>query len=143
MAMVKRISGIAMFVVASCSMGLSSCARKEGPNTPFTKLVGTWKKVQFATDDNNNGQIDAWEISAVQPNITNTIEFRKDNTGVEKTSFSPDLDFKWSVVGDVSVLLTYNANDTLLYRLVSVTSSTLEMTTRGNISLAGYYYDRQ
>ena len=139
----KQTSLLLALIVISISLGLGSCAKKQQPDTPSTRIIGTWKKVKFATDDNNNGQIDSWEIFPVQPNITNTLEFKKDNTGVEKTTYSPDLDFRWQIVGDLSVMLSYSANDTVIYQLESINSGNMTLTTRNNISLAGYYYDKQ
>jgi len=141
--MYKRIPLLSALPVIAICIGLSSCAKKETPDTPSSRLVGTWKKVQFATDDNNNGTIDKWEIFGVQPNITNTIEFNKDNTGVEKTTFSPDLGFRWQIVGDLSVRISYDANDTVTYNIASVNSSSLNLTTRTTFSLVGYYYDKK
>jgi hypothetical protein len=141
--MMNRRSLFLLTAMLSISIGFNSCAKKESANTPSDRLIGKWKKVKFATDDNNNGQIDSWEISAVQPNIVNTVEFKKDNTGVEKTSGAFDLDFTWEIVGELSLQVIYSANDTIRYNLIDVNSSALNLTTRTSISLAGYYYDRQ
>lgn len=136
----KRISLILLFVIA-LSVGFGSCAKKESPQTPFTRLLGKWKRVKLATDDNNNGQIEDREIFPDLSNIVNTIEFKKDSTGVEKTTFSPDLEFHWQITGEGSVTLTYTANYSITYRIVSVTSHDLNLTTRTNTGLAGYYYE--
>ena len=137
----KSISLLLLFVIFSCSIGLSSCAKKEGVDTPFTRLVGKWKRVKLATDDNNNGQIEDREIFPDVANITNTIEFKKDSTGVEKTTFSPDLPFRWQITGEGAITLFYAANFTISYRVVSVTSHDLNLTTRATTGLVGYYYE--
>ncbi len=128
--------------IALC-IGWSSCKPKENITTPFTRLIGKWQKVRYATDDNGNGGLDEWEIHSTLPTNVETLEFKKDSTGVEKGTLSPDLKFHWFIGGDVSLYLVYSSGDTIAYKVVTNTAANLHLTTRTKLGLAGYYYDRK
>lgn len=138
-----RVSFSILSALLVISIGLSSCAKKEKPDTLFTRLIGTWKQVKQATDDNNNGTIDDWEITPLDPNLTNTMEFGKDSTGIDKKTYSLDLKFQWHILGESSIQLNYEANDTVIYRVVNASSNQLTLTTRLPQGLVGLYFERQ
>jgi len=123
-------------------IGLSSC-RKERLQTPFTRLIGKWKKTKFATDDNRNGVIDSREVHYVESGVNNEIFFKEDSTGIETTNSSPALNFKWQIVSGASVLVQYSANDTIIYKIVNVSSVDLTFTTESDLGLLWYYYVKQ
>ena len=123
-----------------------SCSKKHAPETPYTRLQGKWKKVQYATDDNNNGTIEASEIHPQPATIDDEITFTNEGTGVETTVSngiaSTPLTFDWKIVGGDSVWVAYKANDTLTYYITAVTSNNLQLTTPTQFGLASYYYSR-
>jgi hypothetical protein len=135
-----------IYLLLSClflSTGIVSCHKTETLSTPSSKLVGKWKQVRYATDDNANGQIDDWEIKAVDKSATNSIEFKKDSTGIESGTFSPDLPFSWMITGELSLMTIYNTGDTFLYKVTLVNAAHLYLTTKTKFGLAGYYYDTE
>lgn len=141
--MIKKAS---IFFLSGCialSMGWVSCKKEEKVATPFSRVIGKWKKVRFATDDNANGVLDEWEVRPVQAGITNVMEFKKDSTGVERTTFSPDLPFHWFIGGDVSLMTIYDTGDSIAYKVVLVSSANLHLSTKTKNGLVGYYYDTQ
>lgn len=124
--------------------GLIACTKKKAPDTPFTRVQGKWRKVKYATDDNNNGTIEASEIHAVPAKLDNEILFTNEETGVETTVDSGvtsiPLTFNWKIVGGDSVWVAYKANDTIVYFLTSVSSHDLTLTATTQFGLASYYY---
>ncbi len=142
-AMMKKASVFFFVGCIALSIGWVSCKKEEKLNTPSSRLLGKWKKVRYATDDNANGVLDEWEMRPVEPGITNVIEFKKDSSGIERTTFSPDLDFRWFIGGDVSLMTIYSTGDTIAYKVVLVTSANLHISTKTKNGLAGYYYDTQ
>jgi hypothetical protein len=125
--------------IASMMFGVTSCKR-QAPDTPFGRMLGKWKKVKYATDDNRNGIIDKKEIFLVESGVDNEILFRKDSTGVETTNSDPPSSFRWQIVGDASVLVQYTASDTITYSIENVSSGSLTLTTSTQFGLAWYYY---
>ena len=121
---------------------ISAC-RKEKIDTPFTRMVGKWKKAKYATDDNNNGQIDTKEIYLVESGVNNELFFKGDSSGTETTNSSPALTFKWRIVAGSSVLLQYSANDTVEYNITNVSSVDLTLTTTTKLGLVWYYYIKE
>jgi hypothetical protein len=123
-----------------------SCTKKQAADTPFTRIQGKWKKVQYATDDNNNGKIEAAEIHNVPSTMDNEITFTNEETGTETTFSngvqSTPLTFNWKIVGADSVWIAYKANDTLTYFIAQVSSHNLQLTTNTKFGLASYYYGK-
>ena len=140
--MVKKATGIFLLCCIALSMGWLSCKKKEEPATQYTRMLGKWKKVRYATDDNANGALDEWEMRELPDGLSNTLEFKKDSTGTESATFSPDLKFRWFIGGDVGLLTVYNTGDSVGYKVVLLTSANLHLTTKTKLGLAGYYYDK-
>ena len=132
---------LALFVAAA-TVGLYSC-KKQGLETPFTRMFGKWKKVKYATDDNRNGVIDPKEIMVVESSVKNELLFKPDSTGVESSTSSPDLSFKWKIYDGTSVLIQYSANDTITYSISNISSVDLTLTTMTKLGLAWYYYIKE
>jgi len=131
---------LSLFTVFALAV-VSSC-KKEKKQTPFTRVQGKWRKMKYATDDNRNGVIDTREIRLTESSIVNTIEFKGDSTGIEKTSSSPDLNFRWQIIGTASILIQYNSNDTFIYSVQNITSEDMTITTDSKLGLLWYYYVR-
>ncbi len=138
--MKRSLLFLTLFTVFALAI-VSSC-KKEKKQTPFTRVQGKWRKMKYATDDNRNGIIDIREIRVIESSITNTIEFKGDSTGVEKTSSSPDLNFRWQIVGAASILVQYTAGDTVVYTIQNITSEDMTVTTDSKLGLLWYYYVR-
>lgn len=136
-----KIVFILCSLLLAASAIMMSCNKKETIGSPSSRLIGKWKKVRYATDDNANGQIDDWEIQAVDAGITNIMEFKKDSTGIESATFAVDQAFTWLITGEKSLVTVYNSGDSILYKLVLISQSNLHITTKTKLGLAGYYYD--
>jgi hypothetical protein len=126
---------------------VTSCAKRQSPETPFTKIQGKWKLIQQATDDNANGQIDGSEIESVPALMDNEKQFNKDGTGVETNVYNgvttPPLNFTWKIVGQDSVWIAYAVHDTTTFYVSTVSASNLTLTTMGQHGLAWYYYSKK
>ncbi len=121
---------------------ISSCSKTETQPSMASKLYGKWKKVQYATDDNANGQLDEWELHNTDEAITNVLEFRKDSTGTEYTTGSPDLPFSWIITSELTMAFSYHGSEAIQFRITRVNSGVLHITTRTDKGLAGYYYQK-
>ena len=141
----KTVIFLSLFLFILCA-GLAACTKKKAPDTPFTRVLGKWRKVQYATDDNNNGTIEPREIHSVPSSLDDEILFTNEATGVETTVSngvqSTVLTFDWKIVGGDSVWVAYRANDTVTYFLAGVSSHNLQLTTNTKFGLASYYYDK-
>ena len=120
-----------------------SCRRKDQLDTPYTKLPGKWKKVQYATDDNQNGIIDSWEIHSVESSVTNLLTFKSDSTGADSTTGSLNINFRWKVLHDDSVWIARSGHDTTVYWLAQLSGKNLALTTSTAFGLAWYGYVKQ
>ena len=129
-----------LFLTIVCC--LSSCAKKEAAETPFTKIQGKWKKTRYANDDNNNGKIEAWEIHPVEGNINNELLFKNTSTGVESNPGTPDLAFSWAISKD-SVILQYAAHFRITYYIRDISSQDLTLTANTALGVAWYYYIKE
>lgn len=125
--------------IAAQALVVSSCKKKETLQTPFTRILGTWEKAKYATDDNGNGVIDNSEIHDVQTGIVDELTFKSDSTGNELTN-SVTLPYDWNIIEGSSVILSYRANDTVVYYMYEVSSVDLTLTTTTNQGLIWYYY---
>ncbi len=132
---------IALFIL-SAVLGVVSCTKKEQPDTIFTRVAGRWKKVQFATDDNNNGVIDQQEIRTQPVNFIDVLSLNSDTTGYQAVNYDNFTDtaaFKWFVAGD-SLFISYKANLSLRYYIERVNSINLTIVTSTSTGLAWYNY---
>ena len=134
---------LALFLLV-LSSGVISCTKKQAADTPFTRMIGKWKKVQYATDDNNNGIIDPGEIHNVPTGYDDELLFTNEANGVETTVTngvaSTPLDYDWKIVGSDSLWVAYRANDTLLYYIAGVSSHNLQLNINTQFGLAAYFY---
>ena len=137
----------ALFLLA-LFFGMTSCTKKEKPDTLYTRLEGQWKKTQYATDDNNNGVIDPQEIHQQASSQVDVIVFSSDTLGYEKTIVNNNvasesvLNFQWYINGD-SVVVAYAAHLNVTYFIQDVNSLNLTLITNTSKGLAAYYYSKQ
>ncbi len=141
--MTKRIQLSFLMSCIFLSAGWVSCNKNDSPSTPYTKIIGKWKKVSEATDDNANGVLDQWEVHPLAAGKTGSIEFKKDSTGTEFNNLTQDLPFRWMLTGEMSLVISYATGDTFLYKIAAVNSAHLQLTTKSKFGLAAYYYDTQ
>ena len=131
-----------LFVLLVCVV--CSCTKKQEAETPFTRVIGNWKKVQYATDDNGNGVIDQQEIRNVQLGVVDVMVFKPDTTGYEALSVDGSKDtskFKWFVGGD-SLYVSYTAHFSVAYFISHVSTGDLEIITGDSLTLAWYHYNK-
>lgn len=130
-------------------LGLSGCAKKEAADTPFTRIQGKWKKVQWAIDDNLDNQIENSEIHQQPPNIIDEIVFNGDLSGLETINNTTESSqfsypFVWRVLDIDSVWVAYKFQDTSMFYLNEVNSTTLQLMTHtqnnGVSVLTEYFY---
>jgi hypothetical protein len=126
-----------LFVIA-----VASCKRKEEAKTLSDRVVGQWKKIQYATDDNNNGLIDPYEIHAQEGNTVNEFIFAKDGTGTENNSNFPTLNLNWQVIGD-TLRISKTGHNVTNYNIEAINSYNLTLTTGSAFGLAWYLYEKQ
>jgi hypothetical protein len=74
--------------------------------------------------------------------VVNVLEFKKDNSGIETSTGSPDLGFSWSLSGGL-LKITYNTGDAFSYNVMLLNSAKLNITAKTSVGLAGYYYESQ
>jgi hypothetical protein len=121
---------------------LPACNKRQGADTPFARVIGKWKKVQYATDDNGSGKIESYEIHDVESSVNNVLVFSADNTGYETNDFAPTLNFTWNIAGD-SIYRNGSGHLSITYFLAAVNSYNLTLTTNTNLGLAWYNYQKQ
>lgn len=140
--MLRKFNVLLLISCLFVSAGVVSCNKDEKQPTVSSRMVGKWKKVRFATDDNANNVLDDWEIRNADPDIVNKLEFKSDNTGIEYTTSSPDLPFTWSLNAELTMTFTYRNSDPIMYKITRINTGKLEMTTKTKNGLVGYYYER-
>lgn len=140
--MTRNIPVIALAACVLLSVGFVSCHKNEKQPVLSARMVGKWKKVRYATDDNANNVIDDWEIHDVDPAIINILYFLEDSTGTEYTTNSPDLGFHWFITAEQSLSFAYTNAESTIFKITRINSANLEMTTKAKNGLIGYYYDR-
>ena len=123
---------------------IGSCTKKEQPDTPFTRVIGAWQKVQYATDDNQDGTIEKQEMRNQPLDFVDVIVFKPDTTGYEATSIAGVKDtssFVWFVGGD-SLYVSYSAHFSVAYYITHVSSANLTLVTGTSSGLAWYSYNK-
>jgi hypothetical protein len=139
--MMKRPIAISTLFIL-CVIG--SCTKKPQVETPFTRVMGSWQKVQYATDDNGNGVIDQQEIRNQPLGFVDVLVFKPDTTGYEATSIDGSKDtakFTWFVGGD-SLYVAYTAHFSVVYFISHVSTGNLELMTGDSTGLQWYSYNK-
>ncbi len=135
---------IAILTLLSPLLFICACTKKKQPDTPFTRVMGAWQKVQYATDDNENGNIDKQELRNQPLDFIDVLVFKSDTTGYEATSINGSKDtssFVWFVGGD-SLYVSYNAHFSIAYYIRHVSSGSLTLMTGTSTGLAWYNYNK-
>ncbi len=146
--MKRYIAILSTLFFVSLFVGVASCTKKQPPETLFSRLQGQWKKTQYATDDNNNGRIDAQEIHPQSSVIIDELVFNGDSTGYEKTVINNNqssesvLNFKWYPFDADSVALVYTAHFSITYYVADISSVNLNLYTNTSTGLAAYFYNK-
>ena len=134
--------------IASLLLGMASCKKQQQP-TPFTAFMGSWKKVQYATDDNDNGIIDQQEIRNQPLNQLDILVLKSDSTsyyGFEAKVYpdnSKDTDAieQWFVSGD-SLYISYVGHYSVAYYVEHISSDNLTIITNASTGLAWYSFSK-
>jgi hypothetical protein len=87
--------------------------------------------------------LDSWEFRNANAAVVNTLEFKKDSTGMETSTGSPDLPFTWYINAEQTLTIEYNTGDAFFYKITRLDVGKLQITAKTQIGLAGYYYDAQ
>jgi len=136
---------LSIVFIAALAGSTVSCTKRVTPETPFTRIQGKWKKVRYATDDNDNKKIEPIEIHAVLPIEEYYIRFGSDGMGEVNSTYNgvlTTLNFNWAVAAD-SVKIDYDANYTISYHISDVTPKYLTLTAVTPLGLSRYYFDKQ
>lgn len=145
--MSKKSSILSVLFTVLITGMISSCAKKQQPETPFTKIQGKWKLAKMATDDNGNNQIDNREIFQVPEVQDFQITFNNDNTGSENNTYngvvSPPLKFEWTLVNSDTLKCTFEQQEPVTYYLASISSGNLTLQTLTKFGLAWYSYNKK
>ena len=130
-------------------VGVLSCAKKQGPDTPYTRMVGKWKLAKTGNDNGNGvivytpvlkGQDWEWTFN----NNSTAIELNNDGP-----SQNPTENYDWKIVGADSLWMAGAWHDTTTYYLFSINSSAMTLTwsdtttaPNGNKVAMGLYFTR-
>ncbi len=138
----KNLASFLFVLIFCCSMFCESC-KKEQADTQASRLVGNWKKIQYATDDNNNGILDAQEIHNVQVGFDDYMFFKADSTGSETVKANGETSiyaFRWNLpIGD-SLYRQGVGHLNISYYIVDITSSNLTLVSNQSKVAAWYIY---
>jgi hypothetical protein len=121
-------------------MGMNSCTKQSTIETPFNMLVGDWKLVATATDDNLNGVMDPEEVQSWPIANTELLKFNPDSTGNESKTFdniTTNYSFHWSFHNSFhEISRSYSAKTTMYSHLDLLTPTDMHIMTMDTV-----YYD--
>jgi hypothetical protein len=86
-------------ILAIGMLALASCKKKED-DSARARLIGKWKLTQTAVDANNNGVMDASEVTTEADSNVTYFTFKSDGNGEESFALSGlnfSVDFTWSL----------------------------------------------
>ena len=116
-----------------------------GPQPTLCPLLGKWKEVQFATDDNDNGILDASELHNVAQGYISYLTFNKDSSGTESITANDstiNYPFKWVFKNNDTFQRAGLGHDTITYDIVNITALSLQMQTTTNRGVVWYVYNK-
>ena len=134
-------------VIAYVALSLASCAKKQTPDTPFTKLMGKWKLTQFASGTGNSALIyspldkaEDWEWIFNETSKGYDIESWNGMEGIRD-------DFSFKIVGADSLWKASEKHDTTMYYIQEINSVDMIWTktyklANGNVTTEGYYFTK-
>jgi len=106
---------LASIIVLLC---IHSCSKPSTLETPFTMLVGDWKLVATATDDNLNGVMDPEEIQSWPAANTELLKFNPDSSGNESKTYdniTTNYTFHWSFYNSFHEISRSYSSKTVIY----------------------------
>ena len=120
--------------------------KKDSNPTEYDRILGKWKQVQFATDDNGNGLLDPQELHSVAKTYSDILAFNNDSEGLE-TVFTDNVTtnyaFSWYLTAADTLQRNGIGHDTILYQIQDITSLHLTLMTTSKVSLVWYIYAKQ
>ncbi len=126
---IKLLPVAALSLVAGLSIWAQSCT-KNTLQTPFNRLIGSWRLTQTGTDDNENGKLDTHETVTPPTGYSDIIKFNKDYTGVEEISYDStvsDFPFTWALPAGDSIVRYYSGHDTVVSYIQQINGSNLTL----------------
>jgi hypothetical protein len=139
---------VLLLFAAYCTSGLASCAKKQEPDTPFTKIMGRWKLTKFASDAGNGPLIYTPFDKAVDWKWF----FDNDSKGYDIQSWNGQEGIKevyeFRIVGADSIRIATTTHDTSIYFIAEINSSDMVWTKshklpNGNPVTEGYFFSRE
>jgi hypothetical protein len=141
---IKIIFKIVLTIGFLC-IGVIACKKESNPNQ-FQRLLGKWQEVQYATDDNDNGIMDPWEIRNVNKGYLIYLSFKQDSTGIEAETINDsttNYPFTWFPLQDDSLQRNGIGHDTIIYKIENITSLKMTLETTSNEGLVWYIYNKK
>jgi hypothetical protein len=138
---------VLLLFTAYCAGGLASCAKKQGPDTPFTKIMGRWKLTKFASDAGNGPLV----YTALDKAVDWTWVFDSDSKGYDIENWNGLEGIKevynFRIAGADSVWIATATHDTSTYFISEINSSDMIWTRshklpNGNPVTEGYFFTK-
>lgn len=148
--MIKHCLKMILTLVLS-TLVLVAC-KKDKDQTPDDTdnnlIIGTWKAVSGAEDNNGNHQRDADENITLPPEVIITLTLNKDGTG---STYEYDSDgtedketFTWESRNNNQILvLKYSPSEEALIKIVTLTQTDLTLEVNDDPEIIWYDYKRQ
>jgi hypothetical protein len=127
-----------MAMVLGGTLFLTSCSKDDDPVlSRKEQLVGTWRIVQFAHDDNKNGVSDPSEIQTDPGSGNINIEtFNADGTGsvrLKNSGADTTIHFTWAITGgDAYLEVNTPGTPTVTQKIVSMSATDLQLENNTN-----------
>lgn len=125
-----------IFLFAGIILLFISCSKPSGTNPYQSEIIGTWKAVQIANDNNNNQKMDATELRTFTPKEGLYYTFNSDKTGIRNSSdtgatltYDTTYTFIYSFAGNY-VDMRFNASDDIKMYIEKIDNTTGMMTLR-------------
>jgi hypothetical protein len=138
---------LSLFTALAFSVQIFSCRKIDQSQSLAQQMTGKWVLTEFGTDDNGNGKIDPWELTAVASGFVDQVTFNANNTGVETTSdnnqSSLTLQFTWSLSAKDTLYRVGTGHEDITYFLFSVTTSNLTLLENTTSGLVEFYYAKK
>ena len=88
------------------------------------RIVGKWKITHTAFDDNKNEKLDAAELKAEDPSLTNLVTFETNGLGtVEDLAWIDHATFNWKFLEDNIITVEIPKLDMVTSRIDSITNT--------------------
>jgi len=124
---------------------LDSCSKIEKTPTIADRLVGSWREIKYATDDNNAGVLYSWELKNINPSYKILYYFNKNNTGKQTNTINDSTyvyNFTWKILPGDSVEIDGSGHDTIQYQIQAITAASMTLETYSNHGLVWYIFNK-